>query len=60
MFRQSLLCFSLCPLSLVLSLGTTEKILALSALQYPFRYFCTLMRSLPEPSLLQAKRSQLS
>jgi len=28
MFRQNILCFSLCPLPLVLSLGTTEKCLA--------------------------------
>jgi len=31
MFRWNLLCFSLCPLPLVLSLGTTEKSLALSS-----------------------------
>jgi len=31
MFRQNFLCFSLCPLSLVLSLGTTEKSLAPSS-----------------------------
>ncbi|KAK4817104.1 hypothetical protein QYF61_027967 [Mycteria americana] len=36
-FRRNLLCFSLCPLPLVLSLGTTEKTLALSSLQPPFR-----------------------
>jgi len=29
--RQNFLCFSLCPLPLVLSLGTTEKSLALSS-----------------------------
>ena len=42
MFKQNLLCFSLCPLSLVLSLDTT---LALSSLHPPFRYLSTLMRS---------------
>jgi len=31
MFRQNFLCFSLCPLPLVLSLGTTEKSLAPSS-----------------------------
>jgi len=31
MFRRNLLCFSLCPLPLVLSLGTTEKSLASSS-----------------------------
>jgi len=31
MFRQSFLCFSLCPLPLVLSLGTTENSLAPSS-----------------------------
>jgi len=31
MFRRNFLCFSLCPLSLVLSLGTTEKSLAPSS-----------------------------
>ena len=45
MFRGNLLCFSLCPLPLVLSLGTTEKSLAPSSLHPPFRYLCTLIRS---------------
>jgi len=31
MFRWNFLCFSLCPLPLVLSLGTTEKSLATSS-----------------------------
>jgi len=42
MFRWSLLRFSLCPLPLVLSLGTNEKSLDLSFLQPPFRYLYTL------------------
>ena len=46
MFKQSLLCFSLLPLPLVLSLGATEKTLAPSSLHPLFRHFCTLMRSL--------------
>ena len=50
--------FSLCPLPLVLSLGTTEKSLAPSSLHPPFRYSYTLTRS-PEPSLLQAEQPQL-
>jgi len=39
MFRWHLLCFSLCPVPLLLSLATTEKSLALSSLHPPFRYF---------------------
>lgn len=39
MFRENLLCFSLSPLPLVPSLGTTKKSLALS-LHFPFRYSC--------------------
>ena len=45
MFRGHLLCFSLRPLPLVLSLDTTEKSLALSSLHPPFGYLYTLMRS---------------
>lgn len=44
MLRQNILCFSLCLLPLVLPLGTTEKRLAQSSLDYPFRYLCTMMR----------------
>ena len=53
-FRQHLLCFSLCPRPLVLSLDTTEKSLALSTVHYPFRHLYTLMWP-SEPSLLQAE-----
>ena len=38
MFRRNFLCFSLCPLPLVLSLGTTEKSLVPSSWHAPFRY----------------------
>ena len=38
MFRWNFLCFSLCPLPLVLSLGTTEKSLAPFSWHPPFRY----------------------
>jgi len=38
------MCFSVCPLPQVLSLGTTEKSLALLSL--PFRYLYTLIISL--------------
>jgi len=38
MFRGNLLCFSLCPLPLVLSLDTIEKNLAPPSLHCPFRY----------------------
>jgi len=58
MFRGNLLCFSLCPLPLVLSLGTTKKSLDPS-LHPPFRYWSTLIRS-PEPSLLQAEQPKIS
>ncbi|PKU46071.1 gamma-aminobutyric acid receptor subunit alpha-4 isoform x1 [Limosa lapponica baueri] len=59
MFRKNLLCFTLCLLPPVLSLGTTEKSLALSSLFPPIRYFYTWIRS-PDPSHLLAKQSQLS
>jgi len=59
-FRWHFLCFSLCPLPLFLSLGTTEKCLGLSSLHPPCRYLCTLMRSPPDPSFLQAEQSQVS
>ena len=38
MFRRNFLCLSLCPLPLVLSLGTTEKSLAPSSWHPPLRY----------------------
>lgn len=38
MFRRILLCFSLCPMPLVLSLGTSENSVAPSSLHCPFRY----------------------
>ena len=59
MFRGNLLCFSLCPLPLVLPLGTTEKSLVPSFVHPPFSCLCTSMRS-PQPSLLQVKQSRLS
>ena len=56
MFRGYLLCFSLCPLTLVLSLGNTEKSLAPSPLHSATRYLYTQMRFPPEPSLLQTEQ----
>lgn len=41
MFRGNILCFSLCQLPLVLSLGTTEKNLARTSLHSSFRYLYT-------------------
>ena len=41
-FRQSLLCFTLCPMSLVLSQGTMQKSLASS--HHPSQYLYTVMR----------------
>ena len=60
MFRGNLPCFSWCPLPLVLALGTTKRSLAPTPLHPPLRYLYTLIRSAPEPSLLQAQQSQLS
>ena len=45
MFRRNFLCFSLCSLPLVLSLGTTEKSLAPSSWHPPFRYLEAFIRS---------------
>ena len=54
-FRWNLLCFTLCPLPLVLSLGTTER-----AWLHPFRtsvqVFIYINKILPQPSLLWAKQ----
>ena len=50
MFRGNLLCFSLCPLPLVLSLGTTDKSLAPSSLQV-FTYIDDIPLSLLFSSL---------
>lgn len=58
MFRRNLLCSSLCPLPLDLSLGTAEKRLVASSIQSLIRYLYTLIR--PLLSLLQAEKYQLS
>lgn len=58
-FIGNLLCFSLCPLPLILSLGITEKSLALSFF-HPLQVFTHTNKIPLEPSLLQAKQSQLS
>lgn len=60
MFRGNLLCFNACPLSLILSLGTSEKYLTLSSLYLPIRWFVHIDEILPEPYLLYNKQSQLS
>ena len=57
-FTWNILCFSLCPLPLVLSLGTTEKSLPSPSLHSVLGYLCLLTRSLLR--LLQAEQSQLS
>lgn len=54
MFRQNLLCFSLCTLSLVLTLGTSKMCLPPPSLHLLFRY--VFIGSLP----IQAQQSQLS
>lgn len=58
MFIRSLLCFTLSPWPLILSLGTTES-LASSSLCLSLKYLCILQDPL-EPFLLLAKYSQLS
>jgi len=57
MFSWNFLCVNLCPLPLVLLLGTTEKSLASSSLHPPLRYLEAFLRSLH--SLLQAEQAQL-
>ena len=59
MFRQSLPYCSLCPLPLVLSLGTTGKSLAPSSLHPPFSYLWTFVRS-PWSFLFSRPRSPSS
>jgi len=51
MFIKNVLCFSLCPLPLVMSVGITEKSLALFSSFPPIMYLYTLIRS-PLLSLL--------
>lgn len=61
MFRGNHLCLGLWPLTLVLSLGITEKSPAPFSFHPPLRYLWTLLRPLPsEPSLLQAEVPALS
>ena len=57
-FRRNFLCFSLCPLPLVLSLSTTEEsgsILLTPTLQI----FISIYKVLSQPSPLQAEQAQL-
>ncbi|NXG57216.1 ENO4 Enolase, partial [Hemiprocne comata] len=55
-FKWNFPCSTLCPLPLVLSLGTTEKSLAPSSLHIRI----SPHKVSPQPSLLQAEESQLS
>lgn len=57
MFRWSFLYFHLCPLPLVQSLDAAEKSLALSM---PYQAVTHIGEITPEPSLLQARQSQIS
>ena len=60
MYKQDLLCFSLCPLPHVLSLGTHRAVsLAPFSLHLLFIYLYMVITS-PELSLLQAEQSQLA
>lgn len=57
-FRRNLLCSSVCPLSIVLALGTGEKTLTPSSPHSPlstYRHWCDT----PETPLLQTEQSQL-
>ena len=58
MFRWNFLCFSLCPLPLVLSLGSTEKSLAPSS-WLTLQIFISIYKVPSQPSLLQAEQAQL-
>lgn len=58
-FRQNFLCFSLCPLPLVLLWDTTRKSLGPSSLCPPFKYFYTLTIS-PLSLLLSMLNGSLS
>jgi len=60
MFKWNLLYFSLCPLPLVLSLGTTEKSLSLSSLPLPHQVFTHIEITCPESSLVYGEQSQLT
>jgi len=55
MFRRNFLCFSLCLLPLVLSLGTTEKSGPI-LLTLTFQIFISISKVPSQPSLLQAKQ----
>lgn len=59
-FRRTLLCFDLHPLSLVQSLGTTRKCLALASVLPSGIYIYIYWYDPPEFSLLRAGHSQLS
>lgn len=58
MFRWNFMYFNLCPLSLVLSLCSSEETPALSSLFPLSKYLYTLIKLTPEPSLLEEKKSQ--
>lgn len=58
-FRGNVPCSCLCPLSLVLASGTTERSLALCPLHFSFRYLQTLMRT-PFSLLLSRLKSPIS
>lgn len=61
MFSGNILCIcNLCPLAVVLSLGSTEKSLALSSLHPPIRLSMYNTQFPSEASLLQSKLIQLT
>lgn len=59
MLKLNFLCFSFCPLPLVLSLSTAEKSLVLSSF-LPSRSIYISAQDSPEPSCLQDEEFQLS
>lgn len=58
-FRWNFMCFRLCSLLLVLSLGTNENSMAPFSSSHPIRYLYTWVRS-PEPSFLHTEQLHLS
>lgn len=60
MFRGNFPCFSLCPLPLVLSLGTAKKSLVLSCFYPPLRYLYTLAKFSSQPPFLLAEQLWVS
>ena len=59
-FRGNLLCFCLCPLPLVLAMGTTENGPSPTFFAFSLQLFIYMNEITAEPPVLQAEQSQLS